>query len=121
MKQGIWSSSAATLVLPAVALVGFVTGRCWQGTAGIFPGQIAFLAGAILGLAGILLNSSPDGPAWSERFVATCIITYVVIPAVVEPLAFVGDAAGVLVPLAWLLPLILGAVLLPSRGCWRAG
>jgi hypothetical protein len=117
----MWSAVVSTLALPAVVLIGYIAGRYWRGATGLFPGQLAFLAGALLGLACLFQKSAPDGPAWRGRFAAAGLTAYVVIAAIAEPLAFVENAPEVLVSVAWLLPLIIGGVLLPSRGCWRAG
>jgi hypothetical protein len=121
MRRGSWLTIVPTLALPAVILLGFVSGRYSRGITGLFPGQLAFLAGAVLALAGLFQKSAPDGSARGRRFAAAGLIAYVVIVGIVEPFGYVGDASGVLVSVAWLFPLILGGVLLPSRGCWRAG
>ena len=84
-------------------------------------GQLAFLAGGFLGCAGLFRGSTSGERMRGERFAAGSLIAYVVLAGVVEPLAFVGDAREVLVAVAWLMPLIIGGVLLPNRGCWRTG
>ena len=121
MWRGRWSAMVPPLGSLAVVLTGFVWGQYLQNVSGLSLGQLAFLAGGLLGLVGFFRKSAPDGPARGERFAAASLIVYVVIAGVLEPLAFVGDALDVLVSVAWLLPLIVGGVLLPVRGCWLAG
>lgn len=104
-----------------VALAGVVWGRYLEVAISVSPGQLAFLAGGLLGLAGLFQRSAPDGQPWMERLTGACLLVYVVIGGAVEPLAFVGDVAEVLVAVVWLSPLIVGGMLLPIRGCWRVG
>jgi hypothetical protein len=124
MRAMYWGKSLIMVVALGplgAALAGVVWGRYPEVALGVSPGQLAFLAGGLLGLAGLFRRSAPDGQPWVERLAGACLLAYVVIAGVVEPLAFVGNVSEVFVSVAWLSPLIIGGVLLPSRGYWRAG
>jgi hypothetical protein len=50
-----------------------------------------------------------------------CLLAYLVIAVALEPLMVIGDMGELLVGLAWLFPVVVGGVLLPSRGLWLPG
>ncbi len=122
MGWGRWSTVVPALGVLAVSLAGCAWGRSVPGVSARFPGPLAFLAGGLLGLAGLFRWLAPHGLARGERLAAAAsLIAYAIIGGAVEPLALVWGERGVLVSVAWLAPLIVGGVLLPSRGCWLAG
>jgi hypothetical protein len=106
-----------------VALAGFGWGRYLETWSAIWvtPIRLAFLAGGLLGLVGLVSSSATGGQRRLERLAAASLLAYVVLAGVVEPLAFVGDITGLLFSVALLSPLIVGGVLLPGRGCWWTG
>ena len=104
-----------------VALAGFAWGRYLESASGISLRQMAFLAGGFLGLAGLLRGSVHGGQVRLERLASAMLLGYVILAAIVEPLAFVSNESEVLVSVAWLSPLIVGAVLLPVWGSWWPG
>ena len=75
---------------------------------------LACLASVILAVAACCCRPPTPG----ERIVAVGIVAYLVVAVVSEALLFVQDTRGVLVSIAWLLPLVVGGVILPRRGAW---
>jgi hypothetical protein len=62
------------------------------------------------------------GAGWSaERVAGGGLLIYVVLATASEQFAWVGNANGVVIGVAWLFPLTLGGVMLPCRDCWLAG
>lgn len=86
-----------------------------SGCAGLV--QLACLTGAILAVAGWCRRP----PLAEERFAAVGLIAYLIAAVAFEAILFVEDARGVFVSIAWLLPLVVGGVILPRRGAWIAG
>jgi hypothetical protein len=78
--------------------------------------SLACLAGMIVAGTACFRRASTA----AERLSAAAPIAYVVTSAVFEPLAFVGDWRGVLISVAWLVPLVVGGAVLPGRGAWLA-
>ena len=103
-----------------VAVAGYSVGR-WSYSFAFPLGFLAFLGGGLLGLAGLCQKPVLSVDAWRERIAAACLLTYIVILGVEEPLEFVWSARDVFVAVVWLSPLICGGVLLPKRELWLAG
>ncbi len=121
MSVGRSSVPLAMLGPLLAALAGVGWGNCLELATGVSPIQLAFLVGGLLGLVGLFWGSAANGQPRLERIAAASLLAYVVLAAVVEPLAFIGDTSGLLISVALLSPLIVGGGLLPARGCWWTG
>jgi hypothetical protein len=80
----------------------------------------ASVVGSILALVALLRPTLPQTPRATERVVAVALLVYLLVATVTDQFAWVGGAVGVVVGVAWLVPLIAGGLLLPCARCWLA-
>jgi hypothetical protein len=83
--------------------------------------SLACLVGVILALIALFHPSRAENGFMLERIAACGLVAYVVLATVTEQFAWVWRGRDVLLAVVWLLPLIVGGVGLPRRGCWLVG
>ncbi len=124
MRRVRWSAIVTSLSPLLVMLAGVGWGRYVECFRPLAIGQLAFVAGGVLGIAG-LFPGPADRQVWVKRLTAASLLAYMVLVGIVEPLMFVFNSSDVVFSVAWLVPIIAGGVMLPGRGynltglgCW---
>ena len=98
---------------PAVAAVGYLTGRHLWATEVCRLGSLAGLAAVALALTALFRPG--------ERAAGCALLAYVALAAGVDPFAWCGDREDAVPGLLWLTPAVVGAAAFPRRGWWLAG
>jgi hypothetical protein len=81
---------------------------------------LSCLAGMALAVGGVFVPQS-GRCRLTAALAALGLCLYLFVSDRVGIIAFAGDAPSVLVPIAWLSPVVLGGAVLPRRGAWLAG
>jgi hypothetical protein len=112
LRLANWGVPCAVLLVIAA---GYLAGR------GFLPAELfvpsATITSVILAGASFFCKP-PEEKNVASRFGATVLLGYILLAVQVEPLASAWTEGHVLFAVAWLVPSILGAVLLPGRALW---
>jgi hypothetical protein len=120
VRWGSLRSAAVGFSLLAVVSVGYAVGQLLRDDDCSLVVKLACLVGIVFAL--VALTRLPLREDWTvEPIVAAGLLDYLVQASASHQFAWVGGTHGVVVAVAWLSPLVVGGVILPSRGYWFAG
>src|SRR5262249_47990073 len=83
--------------------------------------SLSCLVGVILALVALFRWPWRSAAQVVERLAGVALLAYVVAATASEQFAWVWEASGIVIAVAWLSPLAGGGMILPCRGCWIAG
>lgn len=118
-KASVWDTAASNLILLTLLLITFYLG---ESLGDMSCGKIVnnlCLLGIFLGFLSVICNFRRDGKYAIDRW-GVCLLIYTCTAIGLE-LPWGGSTFGVILSVALLTPIIVGAVGLPHRGYWFAG
>lgn len=115
MSRGGRTAFAAAAALVAVG-AGYAVGQSLSTTGCSSAAGSASLVAVVLGLVSLF-----RGPSAAGRLAGIGLVGYVVAATVTEQFAWAGGIGAVLTGVLWLVPPVVGGVVLPRRGAWLAG
>jgi hypothetical protein len=112
-----WDRVGFLVVAPAVAATGYAAGRLLWARDCCRISSLASLAGVVLSLCALFHRASSSG----ERLAALGVLLYLGFAVMADPFAWAGDREDAVPGLVWLVPVVVGSVVLPQRGYHVAG
>lgn len=119
LRQFSWIAAMVAALL-TVAAMAFAVGSYFSTMTCLSVTTIASLVAAIL--SSVVLLRRRGGSSRMEKMSAAALLVYIPLAEVTGCFAWVGARKrDTVFAVIWLAPLVLGAVVLPRRGCWRVG
>jgi hypothetical protein len=112
----------SVVILTVVVAISLTVGRnlsLWRCSSVV---SVACAISVILAMSALFRCGASSKGRTSERVTGGALLVYIVIAEGTEQFPFVdGSPPGISVAACWLVPAVLGALLLPCYGCWLTG